>query len=98
MTRDLWQPIRILGKGPWSLLPAKTWSFLTDVVIFATGLSLFYGTVVLARTWFGPFSPQVEISRSPLMLPVYASYSLLRITIAYILSLAFTLLRVRRRL
>jgi NitT/TauT family transport system permease protein len=91
MTRDLWQPIRVLGKGRWSLLPKKTWSFLTDVVIFAAGLSLFYGTVVLARTWFGPFNPQVEISRSPLMLPLYASYSLLRITIAYIFSLAFTL-------
>jgi NitT/TauT family transport system permease protein len=91
VTRDLWQPVRILGRGPWSLLPKKTWSFLTDVLIFATGLSLFYGTVVLARTWFGPFNPQVEISRSPLMLPVYASYSLLRITIAYILSLGFTL-------
>ena len=91
MARDLWQPVRILGKGPWSLLPAKTWSLLTDFIIFAAGLSLFYGVVVLARTWFGPFNPQVEISRDPLMLPVYAAYSLLRITIAYILSLAFTL-------
>jgi len=91
MARDLWQPVRILGKGPWSLLPAKTWSILTDFVIFGAGLSLFYGIVVLARTWFGPFNPEVEISRDPRMLPLYASYSLLRIAIAYFLSLAFTL-------
>jgi NitT/TauT family transport system permease protein len=86
-----WQPIRILGKGPWSLLPAQTWSVLTDFIIFAAGLSLFYGVVMMARTWFGPFNPEVEISRSPAMLPVYAAYSLLRITIAYLLSLVFTL-------
>ncbi len=91
MARDLWQPVRILGKGPWSLLPAKTWSMLTDFIIFAAGLSLFYGIVVLARSWFGPFNPHVEISRDPRMLPVYAAYSLLRIAVAYFLSLAFTL-------
>jgi len=91
MTRDRWQPIKILGKGPWSLLPSQTWSLLTDFFIFAAGLSLFYGVVVLARSWFGPFTPQVEISRDPRMLPVYAAYSLMRIGIAYFLSLAFTL-------
>jgi NitT/TauT family transport system permease protein len=47
---------------------------------------------VLARSWFGPFNPQVEISRDPRMLPVYAAYSLMRIAIAYFLSLAFTLI------
>jgi NitT/TauT family transport system permease protein len=91
MTRDRWQPIKIVGKGPWSLLPSQTWSLLTDFFIFAAGLSLFYGVVVLARSWFGPFTPQVEISRDPRMLPVYAAYSLMRIGIAYFLSLAFTL-------
>ena len=83
MARDLWQPVKILGKGPWSLLPSQTWSMLTDFFIFAAGLSLFYGVVVLARSWFGPFNPQVEISRDPRMLPVYAAYSLMRIGIAY---------------
>jgi len=91
MARSVWQPIRVLGKGPWALLPARTWSVLTDFVIFAAGLSLFYGVLVLARSWFGPFNPHVEISRDPAKLPVYAAYSLLRITVAYVLSLAFTL-------
>ena len=91
MARSTWQPVRILGKGPWSLLPAQTWSVVTDLFLFAAGLSIFYAILVLARSWFGPFNPHVEISRSPSHLPLYAAYSLLRITIAYILSLGFTL-------
>ena len=91
MGRGTWQPIRILGKGPWSLLPAQTWSVLTDFVIFAAGLSVFYVILLLGRTWLGPFNPHVEISRDPSHLPLYAAYSLLRIAVAYILSLAFTL-------
>ena len=55
------------------------------------GIALFYGVVVVGRTWLGPFTPEVEISRSLLALPAYAGYSLLRITIAYVLSLAFAL-------
>ncbi len=91
MARSAWLPTRIFGKGPWSLLPTQTWSVITDLFIFAGGLSIFYVVVILARTWFGPFNPHVVISRSPAMLPVYAAYSLLRITVAYILSLGFTL-------
>jgi NitT/TauT family transport system permease protein len=59
--------------------------------MFAAGLALFYGVIIIGRTWLGPFTPSVEISHNPWMLPVYAAYSLLRITIAYALSLAFTL-------
>jgi NitT/TauT family transport system permease protein len=91
MPRETDQPIRILGKGPWSLLPSQTWSILTDLVIFAGGLAIFYAILVLGRTWLGPFNPHVEISREPSHLPLYAAYSLLRITVAYVLSLAFTL-------
>jgi NitT/TauT family transport system permease protein len=91
MARSDWQPVRILGKGPWSLLPAQTWSVVTDLFLFAAGLSVFYAILVLARTWFGPFNPHVEISRDPSHLPLYAAYSLLRMGIAYVLSLAFTL-------
>ncbi len=91
MARSDWQPVRILGKGPWSLLPAQTWSVVTDFFLFAAGLALFYAVLVLARSWFAPFNPHIEISRSPSHLPLYAAYSLLRIAIAYILSLGFTL-------
>lgn len=75
----------------WTQLPSIEISYLPDVLMFGAGLALFYGLLVVGRTWLGPFTPEVEILRSPLALPAYAGYSLLRITIAYVLSLAFTL-------
>ena len=75
----------------WTQLPRVEISYLPDLLMFAAAITLFYGVLVVARTWLGPFTPQVEISRSPWALPAYAGYSLLRIGIAYALSLAFTL-------
>jgi NitT/TauT family transport system permease protein len=75
----------------WSVLPRIQASTLPDALMFALALSLFYGVVTVGRSWFGPFTPSVEISRSPWALPGYAALSLLRIAIAYFLSLAFTL-------
>ena len=75
----------------WSLLPRIETSHLPDVVMFAAAIALFYGIVTVGHSWFGPFTPSVEISRSLWALPVYAGYSLLRISIAYGLSLMFTL-------
>ncbi len=75
----------------WSLLPRVETSHLPDVLMFAAAIALFYGVLMVARSWLGPFTPAVEISRSPLALPAYAGLSLLRITFAYVLSLAFTL-------
>ncbi len=75
----------------WSQLPRLETSNLPDVVMFGAGIALLYSVITVGRTWFGPFTPAVEISRSLSSLPAYAGYSLLRITIAYLLSLAFTL-------
>jgi NitT/TauT family transport system permease protein len=75
----------------WTLLPRVEVSYLPDLLMFGAGIAVFYGVLVVGRTWLGPFTPEVEISRSPLALPAYAGYSLLRITIAYVLSLAFAL-------
>jgi NitT/TauT family transport system permease protein len=75
----------------WSQLPRIETSHLPDLIMFAAGLAIFYGVLVVGRAWLGPFTPEVEISRSPWTLPVYAGYSLLRISIAYLLSLMFTL-------
>jgi NitT/TauT family transport system permease protein len=75
----------------WSLLPRIETSHLPDLVMFAAVISLFYGILMIARTWFGPITPQVEISRRLSALPVYAGFSLLRIGAAYLLSLIFTL-------
>jgi len=73
------------------MLPRLETSALPDLLMFAAGIALFYGVLMVARTWFGPFTASVEISRSPLALPAYAGLSLLRITLAYALSLIFTL-------
>jgi NitT/TauT family transport system permease protein len=75
----------------WTQLPSIEISYLPDVLMFGAGIALFYGVLVVGRTWLGPFTPEVAISRSLLALPAYAGYSLLRITIAYLLSLAFAL-------
>jgi NitT/TauT family transport system permease protein len=75
----------------WAQLPRLEVSRLPDVIMFAAGIAIFYGVVTVGHSWFGPFTPSVEISRSLWALPAYAGYSLLRISIAYVLSLAFTL-------
>jgi NitT/TauT family transport system permease protein len=75
----------------WSQLPSLEVSHLPDVIMFAAGIALFYAVVTVGRSWLGPFTPSVEISRSLWALPAYAGYSLLRITTAYVLSLGFTL-------
>src|ERR1700678_4218553 len=84
-------PRQLLAYRLWAQLPSLESSHLPDVIIFSAAIALFYGLVTVGRTWFAPFTPSVEISRSLWALPAYAGYSLLRITIAYILSLIFTL-------
>src|SRR5215831_21195397 len=76
---------------PWPSLPWLGRSALIEVPIFILGTGLVYGVVELARYWSGPLTPQVEIDLSARALPLYALYSVLRISIAYFLSLAFTL-------
>src|ERR1700756_2136045 len=75
----------------WTQLPSIEISYLPDLLMFGGAIALFYGLLVVGRTWLGPITPEVEISHSPWALPVYAGYSLLRIATAYLLSLAFTL-------
>src|ERR1700757_3373047 len=76
----------------WTQLPSFEISYLPDVLMFAAAIALFYAVLEVGRAWLGPFTPTVEISRSPWALPAYAGYSLLRISIVYALSLAFTLI------
>jgi NitT/TauT family transport system permease protein len=66
-------------------------SRLIDLLIFGAGAALFYGVLMMARRWLGPFTPAAQIARRPTALPAYALYSLLRISIAYALSLIFAI-------
>jgi NitT/TauT family transport system permease protein len=76
---------------PATALPWSKRSFLIDIPIFVLGVALLYSVVAMARYWYGPLTPQVEIDLRARALPVYALYSVLRIALAYFLSLAFTL-------
>jgi NitT/TauT family transport system permease protein len=66
-------------------------SLLADVSVFAGLLAILYALIASGRIWFAPFTPVANISSSPRALPLYAAYSLVRIAIAYVLSLLFAL-------
>lgn len=50
-----------------------------------------YGIMRAAAEWRAPLSPNVQVSLSARLLPYYAGLSTLRMTIAYVLSLAFSI-------
>lgn len=91
MKRITSKRLRALAGGPWSLRPLRAWPRVIDLLIFAAGVALLYGLVAVGRTWLGPVRPGIKIDRNPLALPGYAADSLLRILIAYLLSLVFAL-------
>jgi NitT/TauT family transport system permease protein len=64
---------------------------LIDLVIMLVSLAIVTLLVIAASRWAAPLTPIVNITLSPVMLPVYAGYSLLRMLLAYLLSLLFTL-------
>ena len=79
---------------PAAVRPAGSrWSFafLIDLAVFLFIFAGVYGIYAIGRAWLGPVLPEAEISQSPRALPLYAFYSLVRIVIAYILSLLFAL-------
>jgi NitT/TauT family transport system permease protein len=55
----------------------------------AVGLALFFTVIRTGTYWLGKPIPVVEISHSIGALPLYASYSAVRMGIAYLLSVAF---------
>jgi NitT/TauT family transport system permease protein len=69
----------------------RTWPFVLDLCVAGIGLACFYGVVYIAKYWFGHSEPEIVISQSPRALPLYAFYSIVRIGLAYLLSLAFAI-------
>lgn len=74
-----------------SLVAARNWPFLTDAIVAACGLAVFFGVVRIGAYWFTQPVPAVTISHSVSALPLYAFYSIVRIGIAYLLSLFFAI-------
>lgn len=67
------------------------YSFLIDIAVFTAVFAVIFGVFSIGRSWFGPVHASAEISQDPRSLPLYAMYSLVRILIAYGLSLVFAL-------
>jgi NitT/TauT family transport system permease protein len=74
-----------------SLVVQRTWPFVLDLCVAGIGLACFYGVVYIAKYWFGHSEPEIVISLSPRALPQYAFYSIVRIGLAYLLSLFFAI-------
>jgi NitT/TauT family transport system permease protein len=74
-----------------TLVTVRNWPFFIDMGVALCGLALFFAVIHMAAYWMGTPAPVVPISHSARALPVYAFYSVVRIGIAYILSLVFAI-------
>ena len=67
------------------------YAFLIDIAVFVSVFAVIFGVYSIGRSWFGPVRVESEISQDPRSLPLYALFSLVRILVAYALSLVFAL-------
>jgi NitT/TauT family transport system permease protein len=79
------------GRLSRSLIRDRTWNFLMDAIVFAGLFATIYAIVAVARYWFSAPVAAVKISLSPAAIPRYAFYSLVRMIVAYLLSLLFAI-------
>jgi NitT/TauT family transport system permease protein len=75
----------------WGTIPTAVPSIVRDLPVILAAFALFYALLSLTHYWLTPVSVDTQIDLSPSALPRYAMYSVLRIAIAYVLSLGFTL-------
>ena len=74
-----------------TLVTARSWSFLMDLAVAIFALSVFVAVIGTGVYWLGKPVPVVPISNSIGALPLYAFYSIVRMSIAYLLSLVFAI-------
>jgi len=74
-----------------SLIRDRTWNLFMDAIVFAGLFATGYAIVAVARYWFSTPVAAVEISLAPAAIPRYAFYSLVRMIVAYLLSLVFAI-------
>jgi NitT/TauT family transport system permease protein len=74
-----------------TLVTARTWPFVIDVGVAVCALAVFFAVISTGTYWLGKPVPVVPISHSIGALPAYAFYSVVRIGIAYFLSLTFAI-------
>jgi NitT/TauT family transport system permease protein len=74
-----------------SLVTVRTWPFFIDAGIAACLLAIFFAILHIGSYWLSAPVPVIPISHSFSALPLYAFYSVVRMTIAYVLSLTFAI-------
>ena len=67
--------------------PTPRW---VDAIMLCAVAAVAYGIMRAAAEWRAPLSPNVQVSLSARQLPYYAGLSTLRMAIAYVLSLVFS--------
>jgi NitT/TauT family transport system permease protein len=72
-----------------ALVIERSWPVVLDFTVAFGCLAVFYGVLYVVRYWFSPPESTVVISQSIRALPLYAFYSVVRIAVAYALSLIF---------
>ncbi len=66
-----------------------------DAAVVLAVVAAMYGVVVAASRWVAPMAPSAHIDLSPRALPLYAGLSTMRMAIAYLLSLVFSVVYAR---
>jgi NitT/TauT family transport system permease protein len=79
------------GVLTWGTIPRSVPSILQDLPIIFAGFALFYALLSMTHYWLAPANAGTAIQLRVSALPKYAMFSVLRIAIAYLFSLAFTL-------
>ena len=74
-----------------SLVTIRTWPIFVDLAVAACAIAIFLAIVSTGVYWLGKPVPVVAISNSISALPIYAFYSIVRMGIAYALSLVFAI-------
>ncbi len=74
-----------------SRVTVRSWPFFIDLGIALCALAAFFAVISTGVYWLSKPVPVVAISSSIHALPVYAFYSIVRMAIAYCLSLAFAI-------
>jgi len=84
-------PVVTEGRAPTAPVvttPAPRW---VEFVLLCAVAAVTFGVMRAAAEWRAPLSPGFSISLSPLRLPYYAALSTLRMVLAYIVSLVFSI-------
>jgi len=84
-------PVVTEGRAPAAPVvttPAPRW---VEFVLLCAVAAVTFGVMRAAAEWRAPLSPGFSISLSPLKLPYYAALSTLRMVLAYIVSLVFSI-------